>query len=178
MKGASRVFQAFEGSFKRGFRRDFKGDLRRRLLNKGFKEHFLFQNSRRGLQAASQASLKSLQLIQFEKPLLKPLFKKFKETYLPVWRAARTNGGQRGAVLEKQTMDQVTNAKLISSLENKMGTSNVFYVTARKDVQFFPSNLSTFASTSSSGKDSTDHRCPSGPFKRLDPPFVPLQAPL
>ena len=49
-------------------------------------------------------------------------------------------------------MDQVTNAvndELISSLDYKMRTSNASYVIARKDVQFFPSSLSTFTPTSS-----------------------------
>ena len=49
-------------------------------------------------------------------------------------------------------MDQVTNAvndELISSLDYKMRTSNASYVIARKDVQFYPSSLSTFTPTSS-----------------------------
>ena len=49
-------------------------------------------------------------------------------------------------------MDQVTNAvndELISLLDFKMRTSNASYVIARKDVQFFPSSLSTFTPTSS-----------------------------
>ena len=49
-------------------------------------------------------------------------------------------------------MDQVTNAvndELISSLDYKMRTSNTSYVIARKDVQFFPSSLSTFTPTTS-----------------------------
>ena len=49
-------------------------------------------------------------------------------------------------------MDQVTNAvndELISSLDYKMRTSNASYVTSRKDVQFFPSSLSTFTATTS-----------------------------
>ncbi|CAE7903161.1 unnamed protein product, partial [Symbiodinium necroappetens] len=46
----------------------------------------------------------------------------------------------------------VTNAvndELISTLDYKMRTSNASYVTSRKDVQFFPSSLSTFTSTTS-----------------------------
>eukprot|EP00439_Symbiodinium_sp_Y106_P003367 s924_g1.t1 len=49
-------------------------------------------------------------------------------------------------------MDQVTNAvndELISSLDYKMRTSNASYVIARKDIQFYPSSLSTFTPTTS-----------------------------
>ena len=49
-------------------------------------------------------------------------------------------------------MEAVSNAvndELISSLDYKMRTSNASYVVARKDVQFFPSSLSTFTPTTS-----------------------------
>ena len=46
-------------------------------------------------------------------------------------------------------MTNAVNDELISSLDYKMRTSNASYVIARKDVQFFPSSLSTFTPTSS-----------------------------
>ena len=49
-------------------------------------------------------------------------------------------------------MEVVTNAvndELMESLDYKMRTSNANYVVARKDVQYFPSSLSTFTPTTS-----------------------------
>ena len=49
-------------------------------------------------------------------------------------------------------MEAVTNAvhdELTQSLDYKMGVSNTNYVIARKDVQYFPSSLSTFTPTTS-----------------------------
>ena len=50
------------------------------------------------------------------------------------------------------TMEVVTNAvndELMQSLDYKLRSSNVSYVTSRKDVQYFPSSLSTFTATTS-----------------------------
>eukprot|EP00439_Symbiodinium_sp_Y106_P055542 s1258_g7.t1 len=49
-------------------------------------------------------------------------------------------------------MEQVTNAvndELMQSLDYKMRTSNASYVVARKDIQYFPSSLSTITPTTS-----------------------------
>ena len=46
-------------------------------------------------------------------------------------------------------MTNAVNDELISSLDYKMRTSNASYVIARKDIQFFPSSLSTFTPTTS-----------------------------
>ena len=52
----------------------------------------------------------------------------------------------------KRRMEVVSNAvngELMQSLDYKMRTSNVSYVTSRKDVMYFPSSLSTFTPTTS-----------------------------
>ena len=46
-------------------------------------------------------------------------------------------------------MTQAVNDELVSSLDYKLGSSNVNYVQSRKDVQYFPSSLSTFTPTTS-----------------------------
>ena len=49
-------------------------------------------------------------------------------------------------------MENVTQAvqdELVKSLDYKLGSSNVNYVQSRKDVQYFPSSLSTFTPTTS-----------------------------
>ena len=49
-------------------------------------------------------------------------------------------------------MEQVTNAvndELMQSLDYKMRTSNASYVVARKDIQYYPSSLSTITPTTS-----------------------------
>ena len=49
-------------------------------------------------------------------------------------------------------MENVTQAvqdDLVKSLDYKLGSSNVNYVQSRKDVQYFPSSLSTFTPTTS-----------------------------
>ena len=56
--------------------------LRRKASEQRLRRTFSLKNSRRGLQALLKPPLSPLQLIQFEKPLLKPSFKKFKEIIL------------------------------------------------------------------------------------------------
>ena len=46
-------------------------------------------------------------------------------------------------------MTQAVNDELVSSLDYKLGSSNVNYVQSRKSVQYFPSSLSTFTPTTS-----------------------------
>ncbi|CAE7598869.1 unnamed protein product, partial [Symbiodinium sp. CCMP2456] len=56
---------------------------------------------------------------------------------------------RREALAHEPEVTNAVNDELISSLDYKMRTSNASYVTSRKDVQFFPSSLSTFTSTTS-----------------------------
>ncbi|CAE7582541.1 unnamed protein product, partial [Symbiodinium pilosum] len=56
---------------------------------------------------------------------------------------------RREALAREPEVTNAVNDELISSLDFKMRTSNASYVIARKDVQFFPSSLSTFTPTSS-----------------------------
>ena len=46
-------------------------------------------------------------------------------------------------------MTQAVNDELVSSLDYKLGSSNVNYIQSRRDVQYFPSSLSTFTPTTS-----------------------------
>ena len=49
-------------------------------------------------------------------------------------------------------MENVTQAvqdELVKSLDYKLGSSNVNYIQSRRDVQYYPSSLSTFTPTTS-----------------------------
>ena len=46
-------------------------------------------------------------------------------------------------------MTQVVQDELVKSLDYKLGSSNVNYIQSQKDVQYFPSSLSTFTPTTS-----------------------------
>ena len=46
-------------------------------------------------------------------------------------------------------MTQAVNDELVKSLDYKLGSSNVNYIQSRRDVQYFPSSLSTFTPTTS-----------------------------
>ena len=49
-------------------------------------------------------------------------------------------------------MENVTQAvqdELVKSLDYKLGSSNVNYIQSRRDIQYFPSSLSTFTPTTS-----------------------------
>ena len=48
-----------------------------------------------------------------------------------------------------ENVTQAVNDELVSSLDYKLGSSNVNYVQSRKSVQYFPSSLSTFTPTTS-----------------------------
>ena len=84
-RGLQGVFQALKG-LQGGLQKDFKGDLRREAFEQRLRRAFSLKNSRRGLQALFKPPLSPLQLIQFEKPLLKPPFVKFKEIILATVR--------------------------------------------------------------------------------------------
>ena len=55
--------------------------------------------------------------------------------------------GKPGAM---ENVTQAVNDELMQSLDCKLATSNVNYVQSRRDVQYFPSSLSTFTPTTSS----------------------------
>ena len=48
-----------------------------------------------------------------------------------------------------QNVTEAVNDELVKSLDYKLGSSNVNYIQSRKDVQYFPSSLSTFTPTTS-----------------------------
>ena len=48
-----------------------------------------------------------------------------------------------------ENVTQAVNDELMQSLDYKLATSNVNYVQSRRDVQYFPSSLSTFTPTTS-----------------------------
>ena len=48
-----------------------------------------------------------------------------------------------------QDVTEAVNDELVESLDYKLGSSNVNYIQSRKDVQYFPSSLSTFTPTTS-----------------------------
>ena len=50
---------------------------------------------------------------------------------------------------EMENVTQAVQDELVKSLDYKLGSSNVNYVQSRKDVQYFPSSLSTFTPTTS-----------------------------
>ena len=50
---------------------------------------------------------------------------------------------------EMENVTQAVQDELVKSLDYKLGSSNVNYVQSRKDVQYFPSSLSTFTATTS-----------------------------
>ena len=54
--------------------------------------------------------------------------------------------GKPGAM---ENVTQAVNDELMQSLDYKLATSNVNYVQSRRDVQYFPSSLSTFTPTTS-----------------------------
>ncbi|CAE7381591.1 unnamed protein product, partial [Symbiodinium microadriaticum] len=77
------------------------------------------------------------------------------ESYAPIRRPRPQraepsfNELRREALSREPEVTNAVNDELISSLDYKMRTSNASYVIARKDVQFYPSSLSTFTPTSS-----------------------------
>ena len=48
-----------------------------------------------------------------------------------------------------QNVTEAVQDELVQSLNYKLGSSNVNYIQSRKDVQYFPSSLSTFTPTTS-----------------------------
>ena len=48
-----------------------------------------------------------------------------------------------------QNVTEAVQDELVKSLDYKLGSSNVNYIQSRKDVQYFPSSLSTFSPTTS-----------------------------
>ena len=48
-----------------------------------------------------------------------------------------------------QNVTEAVSDSLVQSLDYKLGSSNVNYIQSRKDVQYFPSSLSTFTPTTS-----------------------------
>ena len=48
-----------------------------------------------------------------------------------------------------ENVTQAVNDELVKSLDYKLGSSNVNYIQSRRDVQYFPSSLSTFTPTTS-----------------------------
>ena len=48
-----------------------------------------------------------------------------------------------------QNVTEAVQDELVKSLDYKLGSSNVNYIQSRKDVQYFPSSLSTFTPTTS-----------------------------
>ena len=48
-----------------------------------------------------------------------------------------------------QNVTEAAQDELVKSLDYKLGSSNVNYIQSRKDIQFFPSSLSTFTPTTS-----------------------------
>ena len=48
-----------------------------------------------------------------------------------------------------QNVTEAVQDSLVQSLDYKLGSSNVNYIQSRKDVQYFPSSLSTFTPTTS-----------------------------
>ena len=50
-----------------------------------------------------------------------------------------------------ENVTQAVNDELMQSLDYKLATSNVNYVQSRRDVQYYPSSLSTFTPTTQQG---------------------------
>ena len=75
-------------------------------------------------------------------------------------RISRQSRGDRGPLAtpsfdalrtasEPENVTQAVNDELVKSLDYKLGSSNVNYIQSRRDVQYFPSSLSTFTPTTS-----------------------------
>ena len=48
-----------------------------------------------------------------------------------------------------QNVTEAVSDSLVQSLDYKLGSSNVNYIQSRRDIQYYPSSLSTFTPTTS-----------------------------